>query len=120
MAEHTPSDTPTGVLAVTIRDKNALYASYMSFVKGGGLFIPTTRAVRLGDELILLLTLMDEVEKIPVAGKVIWITPRGSQNGKVAGVGVQFVEDESSRVARNKIETYLAGALTSERHTHTM
>ncbi len=120
MAEQHPTEIPTGVLAVAIRDKNALYASYMSFVKGGGLFIPTSRAVGLGDELILLLTLMDEVEKIPVAGKVVWITPRGSQNGKVAGVGVQFVEDESSRIARNKIETYLAGSLTSERHTHTM
>lgn len=120
MADNSSADAPTGVLAVSIRDKNALYASYMSFVAGGGLFIPTSRQVNLGDELILLLTLMDEAEKLPVAGKVVWITPRDSQNGKVAGVGVQFVDDDSSRVARNKIETYLAGSLNSERHTHTM
>ncbi len=120
MNEQTEKDAHTGVLAITIRDKNALYASYMSFVKGGGLFVPTARAVRLGDELILLLTLMDETEKLPVAGKVVWITPKGSQNGKVAGFGVQFVDDDSSRVARNKIETYLAGTLQSERHTHTL
>lgn len=108
------------ILTLTLKDKAQLYAAYMPFVRNGGLFISTNKTYRLGDEVFMLLSLMDEPEKIPVAGKVVWITPRGSQNGKVAGVGVQFVEDESSRVARNKIETYLAGALTSERHTHTM
>ncbi|MGD8309819.1 MAG: pilus assembly protein PilZ, partial [Chromatiales bacterium] len=30
-----------GILSLTIKDKNALYAAYMQFVKNGGLFIPT-------------------------------------------------------------------------------
>ena len=29
---------------------------------------------RLGDEVFMLLNLMDEAEKLPVAGKVVWIT----------------------------------------------
>ena len=30
------------VIQVSIREKAALYAAYMSFVDGGGLFVPTT------------------------------------------------------------------------------
>jgi type IV pilus assembly protein PilZ len=107
-----------GILSLTIKDKAVLYAAYMPFIKGGGLFIPTSKTYRLGDEVFLLLNLMDEPEKIPVAGKVAWITPRGAQGNRAAGVGVQF--NESDNIARNKIETYLAGALKSDRVTHTL
>ena len=54
-----------------------LYAAYMPFIKNGGLFIPTNKSYKLGDEVFMLLNLMDEQEKIPVAGKVVWITPKG-------------------------------------------
>ncbi len=107
-----------GILSLTIRDKAVLYAAYMPFVEHGGLFIPTNKSYSLGDEVFMLLSLMDEPEKIPVAGKVIWITPKGAQGNRAAGIGVQFNgEDE---VANNKIETYLAGSLESDRPTHTM
>ena len=87
-------------------------------MKNGGLFIPTNKGYGLGDEVFILLNLMDEAEKIPVAGKVVWITPKGAQGYRSAGIGVQFNEQDD--VARSKIETYLAGALQSDRHTHTM
>ena len=64
-----------GVLSLTIKDKNALYAAYMPFVKGGGIFVPSGRAYKLGEEVFMLLTLMDSKEKIPVAGQVVWVTP---------------------------------------------
>jgi type IV pilus assembly protein PilZ len=108
-----------GILSLTIKDKNALYAAYMQFVKNGGLFIPTTKRYQLGDEVFMLLTLMDEAERIPVAGKVVWITPLGSEGNRAAGIGVQF-SDQDGGVARNKIEGFLAGALESDRPTHTM
>lgn len=108
-----------GILSLTIKDKGALYAAYMPFIKNGGLFIPTTKGYQLGEELFMLLTLMDESEKIPVAGKVVWVTPRGAQGNRAAGIGVQF-SDQDGGAARNKIETYLAGALQAERPTHTM
>jgi type IV pilus assembly protein PilZ len=108
-----------GILSLTIRDKSALYAAYMPFVKNGGLFIPTNKNYRLGDEVFMLLTLMDETEKLPVAGKIIWITPNGAQGIHSTGIGVQF-SDQDGGVARNKIETYLAGALSADRPTHTM
>jgi type IV pilus assembly protein PilZ len=108
-----------GILSLTIKDKSALYAAYMPFINGGGLFIPTKKNYQLGDEVFMLLTLMDESEKIPVAGKIVWITPIGAQGNRAAGIGVQF-SDQDEGAARNKIETYLAGALEADRPTHTM
>ncbi len=108
-----------GILSLTIKDKHALYAAYMQFVRNGGLFIPTNKKYKLGDEVFMLLTLMDETERIPVAGKIIWVTPVGAEGNRAAGIGVQF-SNQDGGVARNKIETYLAGALKADRPTHTM
>jgi type IV pilus assembly protein PilZ len=107
-----------GILSLTIKDKAVLYAAYMPFVNNGGLFIPTSKSYKLGDEVFMLLSLMDEPEKIPVAGKVVWITPKGAQGNKAAGIGVQFTD--ANNVASGKIETYLAGMLGSDKPTHTM
>jgi len=108
------------ILTASITDKNALYEAYMPFIKNGGLFIPTKKTYALGNEIFVLLSLMDESEKIPFAGRVIWITPKGAQGNRQAGIGVQFNDDVNGKQVRNKIETYLAGALKSERPTHTM
>ncbi len=108
-----------GILSLTIKDKGALYAAYMPFIKNGGLFIPTNKPYKIGDEVFMLLTLMEEKEKIPVAGKIVWVTPAGSQGNKTAGIGVQFSEQDNGQT-RNKIEGYLAGALQADRPTHTM
>lgn len=108
-----------GILSLTIKDKGALYAAYMPFVKNGGLFIPTNKPYKIGDEVFMLLTLMEEKEKLPVAGKIVWVTPAGAQGNKTAGIGVQFSEQDNGQT-RNKIEGYLAGALGADRPTHTM
>lgn len=108
-----------GLLSLSIRDKSALYAAYMSFVKNGGLFLPTTKKYNLGDEVFMLLSLMDDPERLPVAGKVVWITPVGAEGNRSSGIGVQFASQDEG-MTRNKIEAYLAGALPGERPTHTM
>lgn len=108
----------SGILSLTIKDKTVLYAAYMPFVKNGGLFIPTNKQYKLGEEVFLLLNLMEETEKIPVAGKIVWVTPKGAQGSRPAGIGVQF--DGQDETAKKKIENYLAGALQSDRPTHTM
>jgi len=108
-----------GILSLTIRDKSSLYAAYMPFIKNGGLFIPTSKSYKLGDEVFMLLSLTDSKEKLPVAGRIVWITPKGAQGNKTAGIGVQFSELDNG-ATRNKIETQLAGALKSDRGTHTM
>lgn len=116
MAENPPRQ---GILALSIKDKNALYAAYMPFVKNGGLFIPTKREYEMGEEVFLLLSLMEETERLPIAGKIIWKTPTGADGYRNPGIGVQF-SDQDGGTARNKIETYLAGSLESDRQTHTM
>ncbi len=108
-----------GVLSLSIKEKSALYAAYMPYLKGGGIFIPTNKPYRLGDEVFMLLSLMDDPNKLPVAGRVVWITPEGAQGNKVQGVGVQFGDNESGVSARNKIEGLLGGSKTI-RPTHTM
>jgi len=112
-------DPRQGILSLTIRDKSALYASYMPFIKNGGLFIPTAKPYSLGDEVFMLLSLMESKEKLPVAGRIVWITPKGSQGNKTAGIGVQFSELDKG-ATKSKIEKQLAGALASDRPTHTM
>lgn len=107
----------SGMLSLTINDKSVLYAAYMPFIKKGGLFISTKKQYRLGEEVFLLLKLMEEPEKIPVSGKIVWVTPTGAQGNKAAGIGVQFTGES---MVKDKIETYLAGALSSDRLTHTM
>jgi len=108
-----------GILSVAFKDKAALYAAYMPFVKNGGLFVATNKAYQLGDEVFILLSLMDEAEKFPIAGRIIWITPKGAQGNRISGIGVQF-SDLDGGTARNKIETHLAGILQADRDTHTM
>ncbi|MGA9340949.1 MAG: PilZ domain-containing protein [Rhodanobacteraceae bacterium] len=114
------SSSRQGILSLAIKDKGALFNAYMPFVKGGGLFVPTTKNYDLGDEVFILLALMEETERMPVAGKVIWITPPGAQGNRMAGIGVQFNESADGEAARTRIETILAGVLTQERPTHTM
>lgn len=113
------SATRPGMLSLSIKDKQSLYAAFMPYVKNGGLFIPTNKSYSLGDEVFMLLSLMDDSERIPVAGKIIWMTPKEAQGNRAHGVGVQFSPQDKG-VTRSKIETYLAGSLSSDRITHTM
>lgn len=116
--EQPPAVRPS-VLSLTIRDKSALFAAYMPFLKNGGLFIPTSKRYEIGDEVFMLLTLLEERDKLSVAGTVVWVTPVGAQGNRAAGIGIQF-KDSDTREARTKIEALLGSALKSERQTHTM
>ncbi len=108
-----------GILSLSIKDKPALYAAYMPFVANGGLFIPTNKTYRLGDEVFMVVTLLDNPERMPVAGKVVWVTPTGAGGNRLQGIGVQF-SDQDNGQTRSKIETLLAGVSPGERQTNTM
>ena len=107
-----------GILNLTIKDLGVLYSSYMPFIQDGGLFIPTARKYSLGDEVFVLLSLMSEAEKLPITGKVVWVTPLGAQANKQAGIGIQFAEKDIA--IRKKIESYLAGSQKNDRPTFTI
>lgn len=113
-----PKDS-SGVFFVNIKDKEELFQYYMPFIIDGALFVRTEKAYKLGDEVFLLVKLIDDPEKYPVAGRVVWITPACAQGGRAAGIGVQFVGSEGQEV-RNKIDTYLAGMQADEHVTDTM
>ncbi|MDA8093910.1 MAG: PilZ domain-containing protein [Betaproteobacteria bacterium] len=115
-----PAGGRPGVLSLSIKEKSALFAAYMPYVKGGGIFIPTTKPYHLGDEVFMLISLMEDPVRIPVAGKVVWVTPAGAQGNKSQGIGVRFNDNEGSVAARNKIEGLLGGSLKSTRPTHTL
>lgn len=114
------SPSRPGVLSLNIREKAALYAAYMPFLNGGGLFIPTSRQYQLGEDVFMLLSLMDDPNRIAVQGKVVWITPDGVQGNRTQGIGVQFTQDETGAAARATIEKMLGETLASSRPTHTM
>lgn len=109
----------SGILNLSLKDVEELYACYMPFVKNGGLFIPSRKQFSLGDEVFILLELMDEPDKIPLTGKIIWATPKGTSGNRRQGVGIQFPAEEGEALVR-KIETHLAGLLSSERSTYTL
>ena len=108
------------VVSLSIRDRSALYAAYMPFLRYGGIFVPGNRSCKLGDEVFLLLSLMQDEQRYPVAGKVAWITPAGAGNHHTQGFGVHFPDDDSGRALRKRIEELLGTALGSSRSTHTM
>jgi type IV pilus assembly protein PilZ len=107
------------VISLAIREKAALYAAYMPFIQGGGLFVPTSRQANLGDDLYLILTLVDDATKFALPGKVVWVTPAGS-TGRQQGIGIQFARNEAGEQVRAKIEELIGGALKSSRPTHTV
>ena len=109
-----------GILSLSIKDRQSLYSAYMPFVEGGGLFVQSTKRFNLGDEVFLLLNLMDLEERLPIPGKVVWITPAGSQGNRRPGIGVQFAETTDGGHARTIIESHLAQMIKSEKKTHTM
>ena len=109
-----------GILSLAVKDKAGLYNAYMPYLKHGGIFVPTPKRYFLGDEVFLLLTLPESSERLPVAAKVVWVTPAGAQGNRPAGVGVQFADGADGENVKGKIEALLAGTLGSDRATHTM
>lgn len=108
------------VIQLAIKEKAALYAAYIPMFTEGGVFIPTTREYGLGDDVYVLLSLPEDIQRYPVAGKVGWVTPAKAAGGRTQGVGIMFPKDEKSRILRLKIEEILGAALNSERPTQTI
>jgi type IV pilus assembly protein PilZ len=115
-----PVASRPGVFTLTIRSKAALYAAWMPLLRGGGIFLPSSRSHALGEEVLILLSLLDDPNKIPLQGNVAWINPAHSAGNRPQGIGVQLHESDVGRELRKKVEGLLAGALQSSRPTHTI
>ena len=105
------------ILALTIREKSVLYATYMPFLRNGGIFVPSAESAEIGQQFFLLLTLPESSEQLGVIGKVAWLTPAHAQGNRAAGIGFQFQDDGA---ARSKIESLLGEYSNSDAFTHTM
>jgi type IV pilus assembly protein PilZ len=108
------------VIQLVFREKGALYAAYIPLLTDGGVFVPTTREYRLGEDIYLLLSLPDDPQRYPVAGKVAWLTPANASGGRTQGVGVRFPSDEKTRGLKLKIEEILGTAISSSKPTQTL
>jgi type IV pilus assembly protein PilZ len=114
-----PANRPS-VIQLVFRERGALYAAYMPMFSEGGIFVPTTRDYKLGEDIYLLLSLPDDPQRYPVAGKVGWITPANASGGRTQGVGVRFPTDEKSRALRLRIEEALGTSISSVKPTQTI
>jgi type IV pilus assembly protein PilZ len=126
MSTTPPSSPPAAtaprpsIVQLAIKEKAALYAAYIPLFKEGGIFIPTLREYNLGDDVYVLLTIPDDIQRYPVAGKVAWVTPPKASGNRTQGVGIRFPADEKSRILKVKIEQILGSSLGSERPTQTI
>lgn len=117
----TPASAPRpSVVQLAIKEKAALYAAYIPLFSEGGMFIPTTRDYRLGDDIYVLLTLPENPTRYPIAGRVAWVTPARAAGNRTQGVGIQFPADDKSRQLKMKIEEMLGSHLASDRATQTI
>ena len=108
------------IIQFPIKDKAALYEAYIPLFKEGGIFIPTLREYKLGDDIYVLLTLPDDIQRYPISGKVAWMTPARAAGNRKQGIGVRFPADEKSRLLKVRIEEILGAQLSSDRPTHTI
>ncbi len=115
-----PASSRPSVIQLSIKEKAALYAAYIPLFTDGGIFIPSSRDYRIGDDVYVLLSLPDDPQRYPVAGKVAWVTPAKAQGGRTQGVGIRFPADDKSRQLKLKIEEILGSALASEKPTQTI
>jgi type IV pilus assembly protein PilZ len=108
------------VIQLSIKEKGALYAAYIPMFTDGGIFVPSAREYRLGMDVYVLLTLPDDPQRYPIAGKVAWITPSGTTGSRTQGIGIRFPSDEKSRMLKARIEEILGAHLASDRPTQTV
>lgn len=119
----TPAPASTArpsVIQLVFREKGALYAAYIPLFAEGGLFVPTNREYKLGEDIYLLLSLPDDPQRYPVAGKIGWVTPANASGGRTQGVGVRFPTDEKTRLLKVKIEEILGTSISSAKPTQTI
>jgi type IV pilus assembly protein PilZ len=108
------------VIQLVFREKGAIYAAYIPLFTDGGLFVPTNRDYRLGEDIYLLLSILEDPQRYPVAGKVAWVTPANASGGRAQGVGVRFPADEKTQLLKNKLEEILGTSISSNKATQTL
>jgi type IV pilus assembly protein PilZ len=90
-----------------------LAASALPFLQHRGVFIPSARAVTLGQRFFILLRInTDDIEVATGLGSVCWITPEGSSDGRSPGFGLHFDSDAI------ELQRMLEVAISGEKDDH--
>ena len=114
-----PNRRDTVVLPLKIKDAQTLHAAFIRPFKHGGLFVPTTRTLALGETVVVALTLPSEAENLTVKGTVAWITPAQAGFNRAQGLGIAFDNEEQSARVVLHIEALLSNISTKMGSTHT-
>jgi type IV pilus assembly protein PilZ len=93
-------------LSYIITSKAELNASYIPFIKDGGLFIPTAKSYTLGDQVTIELQVPDKNDALIISGKVVWINHKNALHHALVGIGVQFIGSDAQQI-KSTIENML-------------
>ena len=116
-----PQAAPDRILQLRLESKPIIYASYMSFLEYGGVFMPSADKFHMGEEVLLVLELVGaRTDKLFIKTQVCWINSNPSASGRPKGVGLAFGSDESGLKAKTLFEAILTGLLHNERPTYTL
>jgi len=89
-----PASAPARILQLRLESKPIIYASYMSFLEYGGVFMPSNDKFAMGEEILLVLELVGpaKTEKLFIKTNVCWINanPSGSGAPQRRGLGVRL------------------------------
>ncbi len=97
----------TDKLTYVMKDPVEVNLSYIPFVSGGGLFIPTPDTTfSLEDRVIAEVQLPGQNDMLKIEGKVIWITPPNALHHVIAGIGIQFIGTNAKTISE-QIEAHL-------------
>lgn len=97
-------------ISISFVDKRELYRSYMSFIQGGAIFIPTVDKIyqKIGLKVFVLMKIKDDktgqLQTKPFTGTVVWI----NYSGNNIGVGVSLGNNETSKQIQDYIEMTIA------------
>lgn len=115
-----PMDLPGKMLNYTITEKPELYRCYMSFLKHGGLFVPTADVFHMGEEVLLIVNLPEHNEPRYLRTSVAWLNSTSSASGQPKGIGLAFSNDQICIETKQAIEDLLPGMVLNERPTYTL
>lgn len=101
------------ILSIVFNDAKMVSATYMAFIQGGGIFIPTDTSFQLGEKLIALIDLPGNSESQLVTGIVVWIDSAKAEKSGSRGVGIQLQESDSK--VRLMIESCIASLASSKK-----
>jgi len=101
-----PQKKQRALLNLVLKDDAALHSSYMPFIRGGAIFVPTNSSTySFGDEVVVSMHLQSTNKRLAIPGKVVWIAPESCERGE-EGLGVQFAGTTKAKV-KLIIETML-------------